>query len=186
MKKKEVPCFPPWEIRSGPSRQSPPHSFISSDFRCICTAKNVLPNVSTGPIAGFGAKSHLDFVPPICRFESRPDRDLTGAAPGKSSWPKDFPGHGPSCCRRTFPKIASSRTIQTNCTLDRLSRNLPAGTPRFNVSIDGPRPFHECHRGKEYYGKTDARLLASPSFERGCRTLAVLLPPDAHIYPVPL
>lgn len=53
-----------------------------------------------------------------------------------------------------FPEERLTQTIQTNGTVRRLKEFDSLERLDFNVSIDGPRQFHEWHRGKNTYDRT--------------------------------
>jgi sulfatase maturation enzyme AslB (radical SAM superfamily) len=70
-----------------------------------------------------------------------------------------------------YPEETVTQTIQTNGTLNRLKEFDSLERLDFNVSIDGSKPFHEWHRGKDTYDKTLDFCRAV--FDLGGRSLAV-------------
>jgi sulfatase maturation enzyme AslB (radical SAM superfamily) len=53
-----------------------------------------------------------------------------------------------------YPEEVVTQTIQTNGTLNRLKEFDSLERLDFNISIDGSKPFHEWHRGRDTYDKT--------------------------------
>jgi MoaA/NifB/PqqE/SkfB family radical SAM enzyme len=91
-------------------------------------------------------------------------------------------GTGEVFLHRDFPKMVNhllaeysediiTQTIQTNGTVPRLREFDSLQRLDFRVSIDGLRPFHEWHRGKNTYDRT--LDFCREALERGCRSLSV-------------
>jgi sulfatase maturation enzyme AslB (radical SAM superfamily) len=91
-------------------------------------------------------------------------------------------GTGEVFLQREFPEMVNrllaefseerlTQTIQTNGTVRRLKELTSLERLDFNVSIDGPRQFHEWHRGKNTYDRTVE--FCREAMDRGCRSLTV-------------
>jgi len=70
-----------------------------------------------------------------------------------------------------FPEERLMQTIQTNGMVRRLKELDCLERLDFNVSIDGPREFHEWHRGKKTYDKTIG--FCREALDRGARGVMV-------------
>jgi sulfatase maturation enzyme AslB (radical SAM superfamily) len=89
-------------------------------------------------------------------------------------------GTGEAFLHREFPRMVNrlleygdkvEQIIQTNGTIRRLREFTSLERLDFNVSIDGPKPFHEWHRGKGTYDPTIR--FCREAVDMGCRTLTV-------------
>ena len=70
-----------------------------------------------------------------------------------------------------YPEERLTQTVQTNGMVRRLKEFSAIERLGFNVSIDGPREFHEWHRGKNTYDTTIS--FCREALERGARSLLV-------------
>ena len=70
-----------------------------------------------------------------------------------------------------YPEERLTQTIQTNGMVRRLKEFDHIERLEFNVSIDGPREFHEWHRGKKTYDTTLG--FCREAFDRGARGVLV-------------
>jgi sulfatase maturation enzyme AslB (radical SAM superfamily) len=91
-------------------------------------------------------------------------------------------GTGEVFLHRDFPQMVNTllaeyaeeqltQTIQTNGMVRRLKEFTDIQRLSFNVSIDGPREFHEWHRGKKTYDTTIG--FCREALDRGARSLLV-------------
>jgi MoaA/NifB/PqqE/SkfB family radical SAM enzyme len=91
-------------------------------------------------------------------------------------------GTGEVFLHRDFPRIVNvlmaefseerlTQTIQTNGMVRRLKEFDHIERLDFNVSIDGPREFHEWHRGKQTYDRTIG--FCREALDRGARGVLV-------------
>jgi sulfatase maturation enzyme AslB (radical SAM superfamily) len=89
-------------------------------------------------------------------------------------------GTGEAFLHRDFPRMVNhlldygaqvEQTIQTNGTIRRLQEFTSLERLDFNVSMDGPKQFHEWHRGKGTYDPVI--YFCHEAVAMGCRTLAV-------------
>ena len=70
-----------------------------------------------------------------------------------------------------YPEERLTQTVQTNGMVRRLKELSAIERLSFNVSIDGPREFHEWHRGKNTYDTTIG--FCREALDRGARSLLV-------------
>ncbi len=70
-----------------------------------------------------------------------------------------------------YPEERLMQTIQTNGTVRRLKEFTSLERLDFNVSIDGPRQYHEWHRGKNTYDRT--LDFCREALDMGARSLTV-------------
>jgi sulfatase maturation enzyme AslB (radical SAM superfamily) len=89
-------------------------------------------------------------------------------------------GTGEAFLHRDFPRMVNrlldygeevEQTIQTNGAVRRLREFASLERLDFNVSIDGPKPFHEWHRGRGTYDPIIG--FCREAVDMGCRTLTV-------------
>ena len=111
----------------------------------------------------------LDFIRRVVANNTEPV-DVYWCGTGEVFLHRDFP-QMVNQLMDEYPEAVLTQTVQTNGMVRRLKEFTHIERLGFNVSIDGPREFHEWHRGKKTYDPTIG--FCREALDRGARGVLV-------------